>query len=65
MLEFAAENGSTKFENLFNKIISIFGFTYEYSKLVGNGISRCDIYVPEHDLVIFFDGPCHFIEFGH
>ena len=28
---------------------------------IAGGLSRCDIYVPLFDLVIEFDGPCHFI----
>ena len=27
---------------------------------IGNGIKSCDIYIPEFDLVIEFDGPGHY-----
>ena len=30
-----------------------------------DGLTRVDLYVPEHDMVILIDGPCHYLEKNH
>ena len=46
--------------------MDLLGFKeFELGREIGGGLSRCDVYVPEHDLVVMFDGPCHFLEQFH
>ena len=35
---------------------------YQFEAVVGNNLTRCDIYVPKYDLVIQLDGPVHYQE---
>ena len=34
----------------------------KYSPIIANGLSRSDIFLPKYDMLVFFDGPKHFLE---
>lgn len=62
MSEENVDKGS-KLQNFFEKLMAAIGISnFEIGKVVANGLSRCDIYVPEHDLIVMFDGPCHYLQ---
>jgi len=36
--------------------------TIEYSTEISGGLSRGDIFLPKYDMIVFIDGPKHFLE---
>ena len=64
LLQFQNEEAGSKFQDFYDHLFSLVPNVgkVEYATEIADGLSRCDIFLPKYDMIVFMDGPKHFLE---